>query len=219
MTNGQRVPPNEIETGRLQTVSDSIFAFALTLLGTSLQVPDLGGEVSAAALLRALSSHWPSYAGLVLSFATVVIMWLNHHTIFGLVRTSDASLLVANGILLLLVVVVPLPTELVTEYLGTPAASAAVAIYAGTFLTITLAYNLLWFTVAYRGRLLKPAAPATYVKALTRNYLIGVPLYLLATALAFWNAYASLGICALLWVFWALTSRGRPRLETVLPTS
>lgn len=175
-------------------------------------MPDLGEDISVGALAAALGRQWPAYAALVLSFATVVIMWLNHHTLFGLVRTSDPAFLVANGAVLLLVAVVPLPTELVTAYLDTPAAPLAAATYAGTFLAVTVAYNLLWLAAAHRGRLLKPATPASYARTLTRNYLVGLPLYLAATLLAFWSAYLSLGICAFLWIFWALTARGRPRI-------
>lgn len=193
------LPPDETQTGRLQALSDSIFAFALTLLGATLQIPEIGDDVSATAVADALGRDWPAYLGLVLSFVTVIIMWLNHHVIVGLMRQSDPPFLVANAILLLLVVVVPLPTELATEYLGTPAASLAVALYAGTFLAVTLAYNALWFSAAYRGRLLEPATPKDYAQALTRNYLIGLPLYPAATVLAFWRPYLSLGVCLLLW--------------------
>ena len=213
MAGGEQPPPDEISSGRLQALSDSIFAFALTLLGSGLQVPETAGDVTAAALARGLGAQWQSYAALVLSFVTVVIMWLNHHAIFGMVRESDAPFLVANGLVLLLVAVVPLPTDLVTEFLGTPAAPMAVAVYAGFFCAVTLAYNPLWLAASHRGRLLDPAAPPAYARTLTRNYLIGLPLYLAATLMAFWNAYAGLGICLLLWVFWAMTARGRPRVK------
>jgi hypothetical protein len=43
------------------------------------------------------------------------------------------------------------------------------------------------------------------VKRLTRNFLLGFPVYLLATLLSFWNPYVSLGLCSCLWIFWAFT--------------
>jgi uncharacterized membrane protein len=52
--------------------------------------------------------------------------------------------LFANGLLLLLVTVVPFPTSLVAQYLSTSAAALACAVYAGVFVVINLAYNLLW---------------------------------------------------------------------------
>jgi uncharacterized membrane protein len=41
----------------------------------------------------------------------------------------------------------------------------------------------------------------------TRNYRLGFPLYLLATAAAFFSPFVTIGICTALWVFWAFTMR------------
>jgi uncharacterized membrane protein len=210
MMNGDLIPPNEKETGRLEAFSDGIFAIAITLLGLTLQVPDLGEDVSAAALAEALGQQWPSYIAFAISFFTILIVWLNHHAVFGLVRMADFLFLLANGFLLMLVTVVPITTEVATRYLGTPAASAATAVYAGTLFMVTVFHNLLWLSATYNRRLLKPSTPESYVRILTRNYLLGLPLYVTAIVLAFWNVYVSLGLCTLLWLIWALTPRGRP---------
>jgi uncharacterized membrane protein len=130
MMNGDLIPPNEKETGRLEAFSDGIFAIAITLLGLTLQVPDLGADISAAALAEALGLQWPSYIAFAISFFTILIVWLNHHAVFGLVHRADFLFLLTNGFLLMLVTVVPITTEVATRYLGTPAASAATAVYA-----------------------------------------------------------------------------------------
>jgi uncharacterized membrane protein len=44
------------------------------------------------------------------------------------------------------------------------------------------------------------------VRALTRNFLLGFPVYLIAALLAFLNAYITIAICSGLWIFWAFTS-------------
>ncbi|MDQ3657763.1 MAG: hypothetical protein M3457_22150, partial [Chloroflexota bacterium] len=36
------------------------------------------------------------------------------------------------------------------------------------------------------------------------------PLYLLVTAVAFWNAYLSLMMCFALWILWAYTGQAQP---------
>jgi uncharacterized membrane protein len=116
-----------------------------------------------------------------------------------LVYRADTPFLFANGLLLLLVTMVPFPTSLVAQYLITPAASLACAIYAAVFVVINVAYNLLWWAAVRRRRLLRPTVTARQVKRLTRHILLGLPVYLLASLLAFWNPYVSLG----LWIFWA----------------
>lgn len=194
------------ETGRIEAFSDGVFAVAITVLVFGLKVPPLSPETfSVGGLALALSKEWPSYLTFITSFATILIMWLSHHGIFKLVHRSDSPFLFANGFLLLLVTLVPFPTSLVAQYLTTPVAEVTCAIYSGVFVVINVAYNLLWWSAAHRHRLLKPGVSPAQVKSVTRKILIGFPLYLLATLLAFWNPYVSLGICSGLWIFWALT--------------
>ena len=134
------------ETGRIEAFSDGVFAVAITLLVFNLKVPqiEVGGDTNAVRDLgSALLSQWPSYLAFVTSFATILIMWVSHHSIFKMVYKSDSPFLFANGLLLMLVTVVPFPTALVAAYLTNPAAAMACAVYAGLFVLINIAYNLL----------------------------------------------------------------------------
>ena len=206
MSSEQRAGTVEKETGRLESFSDGVFAVAITLLVFNLQVPHLAtGAISVTTLGGELLKQWPSYLTFVTSFATILIMWASHHSIFKLVYKADTPFLFANGLLLLLVTIVPFPTSLVTEYLRTPAAALACAVYAGVFVVINVAYNLLWWAAVRQRGLLHPAVTPSQVKRLTRNILLGLPVYLLATLLAFWYPYVSLGLCSCLWIFWAFT--------------
>lgn len=199
----------ETETGRLQSFSDGVFAVAITLLVLNLVVPDLRVNLTATALAEALGHEWPSYLAFVTSFGTILIMWVNHHTIVRMVRRADTLFVFANGFHLMHVTVVPFITALVARYLTTPAASTACAIYAGGFAVGNLAYNLLWRSVAHQRRLLHPSVPQARVDQLTKSFLAGFPIYLAATALAFWNAYVSIALCFCLWVVWAITGYER----------
>jgi uncharacterized membrane protein len=202
----------ETETGRLQSFSDGVFAVAITLLVLNLVVPSLPGEPSqwtAEALVAALAREWPAYLALVTSFGTILIMWVNHHTIVKLVRRADTLFVFANGFHLLHVTIVPFITALVARYLTTPAAATACAIYAGVFAVGNLIFNGLWRAGAHERRLLHPHVPQARVDQLTKSYLAGFPIYLVATALAFWNAYVSIAVCCCLWVVWAITGYER----------
>ncbi len=105
--------------------------------------------------------------------------------------------------MLFVVTVVPFPTSLVAEYLTKPAAAMACAVYAGIFVIVNLAYNVLLWTVRHHRYLLRPEVSDAQLKMTTRNALLGLPLYLIATVVAFLNPYVSVGICSALWVFWA----------------
>ena len=200
-------PGEEKETGRIEAFSDGVFAIAITLLVLELKVPHLPEGAPAGALAAALVRQWPSYVALVTSFFTILIMWANHHAIFSLVRKVDAPFLYANGLLLLVVTVVPFPTALLAEYFEKPGASVAAAAYGGTFVVAGVAYNLLWRTAIAGRRLLRAGASEEKIQAMTRSYRLGVPLYLAATAGAFVSVYITVGICVGLWVLWIFSGR------------
>jgi len=198
----------EKETGRLEAFSDGVFAIAITLLVLELKVPQVaehGAEPTTPALEASLLRLWPSYLALLTSFFTVLIMWVHHHIIFKLVRRADATLLFANGFLLLLVSVVPFPTAVVAEYLATPAASAACELYTTVFVGIAVAFYLVMMA-AFREQTLDPEASAERVRRFRRDYKLGPPLYILAAVAARFSPMLSIGICTALWIFWAFTT-------------
>jgi uncharacterized membrane protein len=136
-------------------------------------------------------------------------MWVNHHSIFKLVQKSNARLLFANGLLLMLTTVVPFSTSLVTQYLRSPAAKMACVVYGAIFVLISLAFNLLWYGLLHDRTLLRADASEEVIGRIDRSYRMGTPMYLLATVGAFLSPYITIGLCTALWIFWAFTARGK----------
>ena len=124
---------------------------------------------------------------------------------FRLVRQTDARLLFANGLLLMMVTLVPFPTAVVAEYLQTSAATTAVEFYCGSFFVNSVAFYLLAMA-AFREEVLDPNASAGTAVRLRRSYRWGPPLYLLAFAAAPFGPWLAMTICSALWVFWAATT-------------
>ena len=202
----KREQESEKETGRLEAFSDGVFAVAITLLVFDLKVPPFAPNTTSMVLAGQIFAQWPSYLTFFISFATILIMWVSHHSMFKLIQKSNTQFMFANGFLLLLVTIVPFSSALLSEYLRSSAAATACAVYSGLFMVINIAYNILWWSAAYQHRLLKSDVSPTLVKTRTRNYLLGFPSYLLALLAAFWNPAVSIGICSILWLFWAFTS-------------
>lgn len=197
-------PVNEVkETGRVEAFSDGVIAIAITLLVLELKVPQLG-EASTPELWSALLARWPSYAAFLVSFVTILIVWVNHHRLFSIINRSDTRFLFLNGLLLLTITVIPFPTALLAEYLEKPSATAACAIYSGTFLVLALAFNGVWRYASYRNRLLASNVSPEQVAAVSRSFFFGPISYLVAVVLAFVSVAASFGLCMLLALFWAV---------------
>jgi uncharacterized membrane protein len=191
-------------TGRVEAFSDGVFAIAMTLLVLDLRVPApaaLGDAPLGSALLR----QWPTFLAYLASFATILVMWVNHHRMLDHLRRADGAFLFLNGLLLLFVTFVPFPTSLVASYLLLPQARTAALIYAGTYVALAISFNLLWSYATAGGRLLSPDTDRTRVRALSRQYRTGPALYVAALLLALWSPPASFLLCLLLAVYWAFS--------------
>src|SRR6516225_6830049 len=130
-----------MSTGRAEAFSDGVFAVAITVLVFGL-LPIGTGKLDARVLLQA----WPRYLAYVVSFLTIGIMWMNHHTILAHVARVDRPLLVINLLLLMGIVVIPFPTALVADNLTGPApdARAAAVTYGLVMIAISIGFAGLW---------------------------------------------------------------------------
>jgi uncharacterized membrane protein len=188
-------------TGRIEAFSDGVFAIAITLLILELKVPPVE-RFGDAGLAMALVRLWPSYLAFFMSFAVILVMWVNHHRIFTIVRQVDDAFMYWNGLLLLFVTVVPFPTSLLAGYLLAPEAKTAAAVYAGVGFMIAVAFTALWQHATRRAGLLVSGCEEE-VAQLSRQYRYGPLAYLAAFGLAFVSAWASVGVCLALAVFFA----------------
>jgi uncharacterized membrane protein len=207
----RRDGPGEKETGRVEAFSDGVFAIAMTLLVLDLKVPKADALAAPAGLLPALTRQWPTFAAYLTSFATILVMWVNHHKLFNHIRRTDGAFLFLNGLLLLFVTFVPFPTALVSEFLKRPEARTAAALYAGTYVALAIVFNLLWRYASAGMRLLDPRSKPEEVRAITRDYSFGPVFYFAAFLLAFLSVPASLGLCLGLALFFAVTGSTRRR--------
>jgi uncharacterized membrane protein len=193
------------ETARVEAFSDGVFAIAMTLLILEFKVPQLPhGDVDARSqLLNALLSLWPSAIAFVLSFGTVLIMWVNHHGLFKHAHGADNRLFFANGFLLLIVTFVPFPTWVLAEYLDRRAANVAATFYCATFVLVSIAYNLLLWSVIVNRRHDAPVSEKTIARV-RKSYRLGFLAYVLAAIVAMFWPYIGVAICFSLWPLWAL---------------
>ena len=115
----------EKETTRVEAFSDGVFAIAITLLVLGLVEPHIEATTTNEELFKGLWHIWPSYLGFIISFTTILIMWINHHEIFRIVGTVNKKFLISNGVLLMMVTFINFPTKVFSSQLQTDSAVAA----------------------------------------------------------------------------------------------
>jgi uncharacterized membrane protein len=157
-----------------------------------------------------LANNWPHYLAFALSFLTILIMWVNHHSIFRFIRRSDHGFLILNGLLLLVITTIPFGTSLIAEFLKPEHSEddrrVALIVYSGIYLAMAVVYNYMWRYALKGGRLLDPEANQNLVQSVTRQFRFGPLIYLIIFALAFVSPEASLAMNILLALFYALPS-------------
>jgi uncharacterized membrane protein len=190
-----------------------VFAIAITLLIIEIAVPHVEGTES---LYGKLLHLWPSYLGYAISFLVIGTVWANHHNRFRLISRSDHILLFVNILFLMCVAFIPFPTALLAEYIREEAhRSTAVAVYSGTLAVTAVFFTLLWLYAAGNYRLVDRSVDPSLLRSMTRRYVLGMLLYILAFALSFVSPAASLALIVILALVFVLPepdgSRGARR--------
>jgi uncharacterized membrane protein len=198
-----------ISTSRLETFSDGVFAIAATLL-----ILDVHAGVGS--LGTSLLHIWPSYAAYGVSFVTIGIIWINHHTVFTQIRQVDRLFLLINVVFLMFVAFIPFPTSLIAAHLRRGDLEAAALTYGAVLTMTSVLFNALWFYAAVGHRLLRADSDANIVSGISRSYLPGPFIYLAATLIALASADVSVILFAAITVFYVIESSlfGRKKEDT-----
>ena len=192
-----------MNTSRIETFADGVFAIAATLLilnvdsQISEDVHDLGTE---------LLHIWPSYLAYAVSFVTIGIMWINHHTVMSQIDRTDRRFLVATVGLLLCIAFVPFPTRLVAEHIRGEGAQDAALAYGFTMDATAIMFSITWFYASRGKRLLRPDADPAIVTGISRSYLPGPFIYLAATLIAFASPTTSVVLFMAIALFYVIES-------------
>jgi len=189
--------------------SDAVFAIAATLLVLDIRVPSVGVHASPSELWRGLAELWPSYLAFVISFGTILLIWVHHHTAIRKLSKTSNAFLYANGLLLLAVTFIPFPTALLARYVQTPLASVAVVFYACSSLATNVAI-LVWFGAMQKPvHLLKPEIGQRHVDKTWMQVGAGTLGYLVAAIMGWWLPLVGLGMIVLLTILWIVLSIDR----------
>jgi len=189
-----------VRTVRLEAFSDGVFAIAATLLVLELRVPPDTTD-----LVSALFRLWPAYAAYLVSFLTIGIIWVNHHTLLEHCKRVDRRFLYLNLLLLVAVGIVPFPTALVDQYILTEhGATPALVVYGLGAVLIALAFTGIFLYTTHDHRLVGDSPSARRLREEGRLFPIGHGAYTLGIALAFVAPVASLAVYGLTALFYAL---------------
>lgn len=142
----------KLTTERLIAFSDAVFAVIVTVMVLELKAPE-------SSAISALWPLWPTAISYAVSYLFIVIIWINHHYLMRFVGPPTLGLVWINFVHLFMVSLLPFATAWIAR---TRLASPPVALYAGLFVCIDLAYNVF-------ERKILAGADATQISERTRR--------------------------------------------------
>src|SRR5512145_47249 len=103
-----------MEKNRMESLTDGIFAFAMTLLVTSMILPR--DAVTTLTSGAALASLVPDFFHYIIAFFVLAAFWMGHHEQFSRIHHLDRNFLFLNVIGLFFVTLVPFSTSFIGDY-------------------------------------------------------------------------------------------------------
>lgn len=114
MTESAAPKGNLIEKNRLEALVDGIFAFAMTLLVTTLILPH--GELVSRGSAETLIALVPDFYHYIIAFFVLAAFWTGHHEQFRRIHHVDRTLVTINIVTLFVVTLVPFSTSFIGDY-------------------------------------------------------------------------------------------------------
>ncbi len=191
--------------GRLEALSDGIFAVAATLLVLDLRVPLSSTIHSELDLWQALGNLAPNLLTYFMSFLTLGIFWVGQQTQLNHFKQSNRHLTWIHLAYLLVVTLMPFSTSLLSAYIMS---RLALGIY---WLNIFLLGVILFASLRYaeHAGLLKDEMSAVMRAAGERRIIIAQSLYAFGALLCVFNTYVSIGFIVLVQLNYAIAPRIR----------
>jgi uncharacterized membrane protein len=106
----------QIRLEHIISFGDAIFAFSITFMAISIQIPDLPANLSEAQVIDRLlgpSSHFEIY---VISFFVIGIYWISYHQIFNHISDSRGIMVWLNLSFLFFITLISFAVDLQVEY-------------------------------------------------------------------------------------------------------
>ncbi|WP_292517375.1 TMEM175 family protein [Methanoculleus sp.] len=174
---------NAFPKNRMEALTDGIFAFAMTLLVISLDIPAGAHDLSNAAILAMLADYLPDFYHYFLAFFILASFWIAHHAQVDRLRHIDRRVLWINIATLMFVALVPFSVSLIGDY---PDETFAAVFFELNLLLIGLIFAAQWWYAAHNSRLVHPG---TDVRRANRRVMVvpAVSVIAILLALAGWT--------------------------------
>ena len=188
-----RIFTPDIKVEHVISFSDAVFAFAITLMALTIDIPDLPLDLSQSELLQRLDDFYPQFEDYIISFAVIAIFWISYHQVFNHIKGSHISMVYLSLLFLLLITLLSLTTSFVTNYASY---QIPYIIYCIIVIMASSLLALIWWFATKQHRLVDKGIHPLFIKG-TFFVLISLPIIF---GISIVISFVDLGIAQYFWL-------------------
>ena len=108
---------SKIRLEHVVSFSDAIFAFSITFMAVTIQIPNLPENLTQAQVIQNLIGKLgPRFAIYVISFFVIAAYWISYHQIFNHIVDSHVAIVWLNLLFLFFITIIPFAVDLQIDY-------------------------------------------------------------------------------------------------------
>lgn len=175
---------------RIQSLSDAVFAIAMTLVILQVKVPEVSGPAASSDLLARVGEMWPAFLVFLATFLLAGAFWYLQHLTFHFIRQTNHILIWLNLVFLMFVGVLPLSSAMLSRFPDQPVSHF---FYFGNLLALGLMLNWHWY-YAVKHYMVDPEVDvevthrvSSRLRILPSACALALPLAIIRTDLSFFG--------------------------------
>ncbi|MDQ3854227.1 MAG: TMEM175 family protein [Thermoproteota archaeon] len=163
---------------------DAIFAFAITLMTLSIDIPDLPPNLTESQLVSRLYEMYPQVESYIISFAVIAIFWISYHQVFNFITRSHISMVYLNLLFLLLITFLSITTSLLIDY---GSYQIPYVIYCVVVIMTSSLLALIWWYATKNYRLVDKDIHPLFVRGVMVNLLLVPFVFAISILVSFFD--------------------------------
>jgi len=176
---------------RILSLTDNVFAFAMTLLILNFVIP---ADFASESLPQLFANLWPQFLTYFMSFAVLGTFWVGHHNLISLVKHVDRKSLWINIVFSSFIVLIPFSTGILRIYYTD---QIAIMAYGVNLIICGLAAYWFW-AHAVKCRLVRDDISPEMISIMRYRIVVPVAVAVLVTLFGFVEPIVSLFLFAAL---------------------
>lgn len=183
----------KVKPEHIISFGDAIFAFAITLMTLSIDIPDLPTNLTESQLLSRLYNLYPQVETYIISFAVISLFWVSYHQVFNFIKESHISMVYLNLLFLLLITFLSITTSLVINY---GSYQAPYVIYSIVVIMTSSLLAVIWWYATKNYRLVDKDINPLLIRGIMVNLILVPFVFAISILVSFFD----LNIAQYLWL-------------------